>query len=58
MNANPLTLIHDGNRTYALPKEPTQCGKCGAMSGVFINRGGETHCCRCDAEERNGKGKS
>ena len=30
----------------------------GAYSGIFVNRAGETRCCRCDAEERNGKGKS
>lgn len=47
-----ITLIHDGYRTYALPKEPTPCGACGAMSGVFINRCGATACCRCDVEDR------
>ncbi len=47
-----ITLIHDVDRTYALPKEPRRCGVCGAMSGVFINRAGETACGRCDAEDR------
>lgn len=47
-----MTLIQLPDRTYALPKEPTLCGACGAMSGVFINRKGSTSCCRCDVEER------
>lgn len=48
-----MTLIHDGDRTYALPAEPMQCGRCLSMSGVFINTGGVTKCCRCDVESRN-----
>ena len=47
-----MTLIHDGDRTYALPKEPMQCGRCLAMSGAFVNRAGETFCVRCDVDER------
>ena len=47
-----MTMIQDGDRTYVLPPEPMQCGQCGAMSGLFVNRDGETFCVRCDAEER------
>lgn len=45
-----MTLIHAADRTYALPDAPSQCGRCGAMSGIFINRRGETFCCRCDCD--------
>ena len=48
-----MTLIHLGDRTLALPDEPTLCGRCGAMSGVFTNRFGETCCCRCDVDDRS-----
>lgn len=48
-----MTLIHAADRTYALPKEPTQCGVCGAMAGLFINRAGSSSCCRCDVEARS-----
>ena len=48
-----MTLIHLGDRTLALPDEPTLCGRCGAMSGVFTNRLGVSSCCRCDVEDRS-----
>lgn len=47
-----MTLIHAADRTYALPDAPTQCGRCLSMSGMFINRSGESFCCRCDVEAR------
>lgn len=48
-----MTIIHDTDRTYVLPPVPMLCFRCGAMSGIFINRFGGTVCCRCDVEERN-----
>lgn len=47
-----VTLIHAGDHTIGIPTEPHQCGLCGAMSGVMINRYGETGCGRCDVERR------
>ena len=47
-----ITMIQDGGRTYVIPAEPMQCGRCGCMSGIFLNRRGETACCRCDVEDR------
>ena len=48
--ANDCTYIEDGDRTYAIPLQPKQCGLCGCMSGVFVNRLGETRCGRCQKE--------
>lgn len=48
-----MTLIHAADRTYALPTEPTQCGRCMSMSGLFVNKCGSTFCVRCDVEERS-----
>ena len=47
-----ITMIQDRDRTYVLTPEPMQCGLCGCMSGMFINRFGDTFCCRCDVEDR------
>jgi hypothetical protein len=48
-----MTLIHAGDRIYVLPPEPMECGRCGAMSGTFINRFGDTCCVRCHVEARS-----
>ena len=46
-----MTLLHAGDRTYAMPDAPMECGLCGAMAGMFINWRGETFCARCQSME-------
>lgn len=41
------TYIEDGDRTYAIPREPLQCGNCLVMSGVFVNWHSDTVCVPC-----------
>lgn len=48
-----MTLLHADYCTYVMPTEPRQCGVCGSMSGIFINRFGKTSCVRCDVGERS-----
>lgn len=42
-----MTIIHLGDRTYAIPREPLQCGNCLVMSGVFVNWHSDTVCVPC-----------
>ena len=44
------TYIEDGDRTYAIPKEPLQCARCGVMSGVLVNWRSDTTCVPCHDE--------
>ena len=50
-----LMSTQDDGTVIAVALEPKQCGNCGAMHYVFVNRDGETRCSACDLDYEKGK---
>lgn len=53
-----VDFIQGEGYTLAIADEAGECGDCGAMHFIFVNRGGGTRCVGCDQKIRRAQAEA